>query len=267
MKLSEIYEIADRIAPKTLSDEYCKAYDAYDNSGVLIEEIKGILFSLDLSFAAIDKAIEKGANLIITHHPAMYGKLNHARCDGDDLVERKLVKCLKNGVSVISMHLNLDAASGGIDESLAQGICTATGKDDGELKNLSIMHSLTIGGYGRAYDVKEIVLEKLARNMQATFSTERLLIYGNKERKINRVASFCGAGADEEAVTFAKQQGSQAIVSSDFKHHVLTTAVESGLAVLELTHYASEEYGMKKYYEKIRRQVAIPCVYHTDDLL
>ena len=59
MKLSEIYKIADEIAPKSLSDEYCKGFGAYDNSGLLIEadeEIKGILFSLDLTNAAIDDA-------------------------------------------------------------------------------------------------------------------------------------------------------------------------------------------------------------------
>ena len=44
-------------------------------------------------------------------------------------------------------------------------------------------------------------------------------------------------------------------------------AAEKGLAVLQLTHYASEEYGMKKYYEKIRRQVGIPCEFYTDERL
>ena len=61
MKLSEIYKIADGIAPKRLSDEYCRLYGAYDNSGVLVDtgdEIKGILFALDLSNAAIAKAKE-----------------------------------------------------------------------------------------------------------------------------------------------------------------------------------------------------------------
>ena len=43
--------------------------------------------------------------------------------------------------------------------------------------------------------------------------------------------------------------------------------MEKGLAVVELTHYASEEYGVKKYYEKIRRQVEIPCAFYTDERL
>ena len=80
MKLSEVYKIADEIAPKRLSDEYCRNVNGYDNSGLLIEacdEVKGILFSLDLTNAAIDEAIANGVNLIITHHPVIYGKIDH----------------------------------------------------------------------------------------------------------------------------------------------------------------------------------------------
>ena len=57
MKLSEIYQIADSLAPKALSDEYCAKYGAYDNSGILLdtgEEIRSAVFSLDLSFLAIE---------------------------------------------------------------------------------------------------------------------------------------------------------------------------------------------------------------------
>ena len=56
-------------------------------------------------------------------------------------------------------------------------------------------------------------------------------------------------------------------MSSDFKHHILTLASETGLAVVQLTHYASENYGFEKYYRKIRGQAGVPCVFHTDEEL
>lgn len=265
MKLSEIYKIADEIAPKRLSDEYCKTYGAYDNSGVLVDtgdEVTGILFTLDLSGAAIAKARELGVNLIVTHHPAIYGKISHI-CDNEPL-GGKLVDCIKNGISVLSMHLNLDSAEGGIDQSLMDGVCLAAG---GGAENLCVMHPLTGGGYGRAYDVKEISLADLAKNMEKVFSTERILVYGDKTKKINRVASFCGSGVDEGAIAFSSDKnagGADVIISSDFKHHLISLALEEGLAILILTHYASENYGFYKYYEKMRRQLKIPCEYHTD---
>ena len=106
MKLCEFYKIANELAPKTLSDEYCEKYDAYDNSGVLIdvgEEITGVLFSLDLTFAAIEEAIEKKANLIVTHHPAIYGKIDGIRAGDFKPLGEKLVLALKKGISVIAM--------------------------------------------------------------------------------------------------------------------------------------------------------------------
>ncbi len=271
MKLSEIYKIADEIAPKALSDEYCARYGAYDNSGVLIDtgdEVKSVLFSLDLSNAAIEKAIEAGANLIVTHHPAIYGKIDGVRINDFSPLGEKLVKCIKNGISVLSMHLNLDNAIDGTDESLQEGICLACGMESkGAGTRSTLMHPIEKGGYGRVYGIKEITLFALAENMGKEFSTKRILVYGETDKRINKVASFCGGGADEGAVTFACQEGAQVVVSSDFKHHVLTLAIEKGLCVIALTHYASENYGFKKYYEKIRQRLNIPCGYHTDENL
>ena len=102
-------------------------------------------------------------------------------------------------------------------------------------------------------------------NIKKEFHSERVLTYGDTNRRVKKVASFCGGGADEEAVAFAVANGADVIVSSDFKHHVITLALETGINVLALTHYASENYGFKKYYEKIRKQIEIPCGYHTDE--
>lgn len=267
MKLSEIYAIANAFAPKSISDEYCAQCGAYDNSGILVdtgEDVKGIVCALDLTEGAVAQAIASGANLIITHHPAIYGKIGDIRIE--EPLGRKLIRCMQKGISVISMHLNLDCAEDGIDESLMQGICISAGA--GTHSNaFEICHKLSNGGYGRVYDVAEITLETLARNVGKTFETERTLAYGEKTRKIKRVASFCGAGGDIESVIFAKEHGADLFVSSDIKHHVLLYAREMGLAVLAITHAASETYGFKKYYEKIRRAVELPCAWHADELL
>lgn len=271
MKLSEIYKIADEIAPKRLSDEYCRTAGAYDNSGLLVEaceDVKGIVCTLDLTNAAIDRAVEIGANLIITHHPVIYGKIDHI-CLGDQtLLGEKLVRCIREGISVISMHLNLDVAKDGIDESLMEGILLASGETKGAgMRSAAIQHPVEDSGYGRVYDVKEVSLGTLAEGMKKVFSTDRILVYGNEQDKVSRVASFCGAGVDIGTILYAKNMGAQVMVSSDFKHHFIQLLVESGMSVIVLTHYASEQYGFAKYYKKIRDQVKIPCVYHTENNL
>ena len=78
MKSTEFYALAEQFAPKSLSDEFCRRYGAYDNSGLLLdsgEDAEKILFSLDLSLAAIERAKREGAGIICTHHPAVYAKL------------------------------------------------------------------------------------------------------------------------------------------------------------------------------------------------
>ena len=98
MKSKEFYEWINKFAPKALSDEYCVSCGAYDNSGVLVDtgkDVKKILFSLDLSKAAVAKAVEIGADLIITHHPAIYGKIG--RICANDPLGGKLISCIEKG--------------------------------------------------------------------------------------------------------------------------------------------------------------------------
>ncbi len=255
MRLSEVYTIAEELAPKRLSDELCEKYGFYDNSGILVdigEEIAGVLFSLDLTEGAIDAAMQAGANLIVTHHPAIYGAIAS--------VEGKLARCIRQGISILSMHLNLDSAVGGIDESLAEGIALSAG---GKATDLSLQYALDGGGYGRAYEIEEIAVNELVEKLKKVLQTERILAYGG-ERKVRKAASFCGAGADEKSLAFALQAGAEVLISSDFKHHILAAAIESGLSVIILTHYAAEQYGFRKYYEKIKERVGIPCAYYAE---
>ena len=268
MKLNEFYQIADEIAPKALSDEFCKQVNGYDNSGVLVDtgdEINAVLFSLDLSNSAIEKAIDYKVKLIVTHHPAIYGGQDKIRVSDFQPLGEKLVKCIKNGISVISMHLNLDCADGGTDESLKEGIEKAAGGEKGE--TLAVMHSLSNGGYGRAYGVKATTLGTLAKAMEAEFNTSRIITYGKAQKPVEKVASFCGAGGDERAVQFALEQGADVIVSADFKHHILLLAKENGLNAVVLTHYCAEQYGFEKFYKKIRQSIDLPCSLCTDDSL
>ncbi len=265
MKLSEIYEIANALAPKSISDEMCAKYGWYDNSGILVdvgEEITGVVFSLDLSDGAIERALSVGANLILTHHPAIYGKISTIDCyDGG--LGKKLIACIRNGISVMAMHLNLDAAAGGIDEELMNGVARSANCTANLYATQLVMRE---GNYGRAYEIEKIRLSALAQAMKSTFSTSRVEVYG-EDREVTRIASFCGSGADEKSIAFSLAQGAEVMISADFKHHVLALALESGLSVITLTHYAAENYGFQKYYEKISRQVSVPCIYHEDTRL
>ncbi len=270
MKLGEVYKLIDGVAPKALSDFYCASFGAYDNSGVLIdvgEKICGVVFSLDFSWGAIEKAKAQGANLIVTHHPAIYGKISDLRVDDFQPLDEKLISCIRAGISVVSMHLNLDVAKGGIDACLQNAVCISAGAGTQLNTETAIMHAVENGGYGRAYAVQETTLGALVNALKETLQTARVVVYGNENATVKKAASFCGAGGDESAVAFAVLQGADTIVSADFKHHVIALALEKGLNVIALTHYASEQYGFYQFYKKMSESIALPCVYHKDEAL
>ena len=259
MTVEEVFNLLERdVAPVKLSDDFCAKFKMYDNSGIIINcggGVTGALFSLDLSEAAVSRASELGYNLIVTHHPAIYGGISRF-----DLTEnaqaRALALCLKNGISVISMHLNFDAAPKGIDYYLMQGI-------GGE--NEKVLAQVEGGGYGRVYSVYPRTMPQLTQDLQKNFNTNRIIVHGNKEGKISKIASFCGAGVDDAAVAFAKSEGADAVVSSDLSHHRISELVESGIAVIQLTHYCCEAYGFNKIYQNVKTGLQIPSSYFTDE--
>ena len=270
MVVQELYEKLNEVAPKALSDEYCKTYGAYDNSGVLVNcggEVKGVLFTLDLTETVIEKAKAQGANVIVTHHPVIYGKISDVRMDTP--LGGRLISCIQSGISIISMHLNVDCAEGGIDDCLADGIFDAAGGSMGagmQRKNICRHHVLSQGGYGSVYDVPAIAAKALAQGIEKEFLGKPRLV-GNGEKIIRKVASFCGAGADDSSIAFAIKNGVDAVITADWKHHLILACYQAGIVVFEMSHYASEEYGFKKYYEKMCKSISVPCDFHRETAL
>lgn len=261
VKLKNAFEAIERVcAPVALSDELCARYNHYDNSGVLVEnegEITGVLFSLDFTPAAAEEAVKRGCNLIVTHHPAIYHGQKRIT-PSNDLISRALVTCIKNGIGVISMHLNFDSAEEGIDYFLMKGL----GGTQAE-----IMDKLSVGGYGRLYEIPEIKFSDFVKKIGKTFNTKRIFAYGDPTRRIKKVASFCGAGADESAGGFAIEGGADVIVSADFAHHMITGLYYNGVNVVQMTHYASEVYGFTRMAQKLIPELGVPAYVYIDEQL
>ncbi len=254
MQLKNVYEQIDALAPFALSKEYCDTYKFYDNSGVIVDcggEVRGILCSLDLSMRAVEEAKKAGANVIVTHHPAIYQPVSSLKQDS------AVLACAQAGISVISAHLNLDSAAGGIDEELMLGLGGISGRS---------MHILTDGSYGKAFAVHEESLDSFVARVKARFQTERVVVYGT--RPVKKVASFCGAGMDDETVAFALAEGADTFVSSDAKHHHIAALVEHGVNVVLLTHYAAENYGFVRFAENLKNKLkGLPVTVFTDERL
>jgi dinuclear metal center YbgI/SA1388 family protein len=252
--------LEQQVAPVSLSDEFCKKCSAYDNSGIIIDgesQIKGILFTLELSPKVVDAAVKNGYNAIVTHHPAIYGGVQRLIPEQSPAT-RALCECVKRQITVISMHLNFDCASQGIDYYLMKGV----GGD-----NCKTLVNLSCGAYGRVYPVEPVTLGALADRIKREFNSERVLVYGDSQKKIEKAASFCGAGCDDEAITFAAENKADVLISSDIKHHHIAELTARGIGIIILTHYAAEAYGMNKIYQKLKSKLIVSSSYFSDDEL
>lgn len=259
MKPSELLSLLECAGPLGISEDFQKICGVYDNSGILVdcgEEIKGVLFSLDLSKNALQEAEKRNFNAIVTHHPAIYGGLKNLSVA--DPSSSLIAECVRWGITVISMHLNFDAAPEGIDYHLMRGLGGDAAKT---------MIKPEGGAYGRVYDVKAAKFGDYSRLVSANFKTKRLIKYGDDEKTVRRVASFCGAGCDDQAINFAAAEEADVFVSSDLKHHQITALLARGINVIQLTHYSSENYGFHKIYQKIIEGLNIPAAYYCDETL
>ena len=132
MTVQQIFDLIDRFAPfETQSED--------DNSGFLVgspsQEVTAALFALDVTEKVIDEAVSLGAQLIVTHHPLMFSPLS-ALTDAD--YEGRLIRRLiRENISLIAAHTNLDQAPGGVNDTLAErcGLTTTN-----EIKEISTVH-------------------------------------------------------------------------------------------------------------------------------
>lgn len=102
--------------------------ESYDNSGLLVgdknAEVTGVLVSLDCTEAVVAEAVERGANLVVSHHPIVFKGLK--RFTGATYVERTVMAAIRNGIQLYAMHTNLDNVADGVNQRLASLVgCTS----------------------------------------------------------------------------------------------------------------------------------------------
>lgn len=110
MAISEILSFLETIAPPYLQE-------TYDNTGLLTGhpswECSGILCSLDVTEQVVLEAVEKGCNLVVSHHPLIFHGLK--KITGRNYVERAVISAIKNDIAIYAIHTNLDNIINGVN--------------------------------------------------------------------------------------------------------------------------------------------------------
>src|SRR6186997_2011539 len=99
MKIQEITSFLESVAPPSLQE-------SYDNAGLLTGssnwECTGIICTLDATEAVVLEAIEKKCNLIVAHHPIIFGGLR--KITGKNYVEKTIITAIKNDIAIYAIH-------------------------------------------------------------------------------------------------------------------------------------------------------------------
>lgn len=218
MKVKNILNYLCDIAP---IDTACD----FDNVGLLVgdvdSEVSKCIISLDCTKQTVENALNFGAQLIITHHPVIFNPLKNILSDS------VVFQLIKNGISVISMHTNLDMAYGGVNDVLAKKL---------NLKNITSV----ISNDGFVFRMGELKNTYTAD----TFAEYVKNIFGipikySGANSVKKVAVCSGSGA--EFLFCAKQNGADALVTSECKHHLFNAAAESDIVLVDAGHYDTED--------------------------
>jgi dinuclear metal center YbgI/SA1388 family protein len=115
MQIHQIIQVLEQWAPLAYQEDY-------DNCGLLVGDrsmaCSGVLISLDVTEAVLEEAISKKANLIVAHHPLIFGGIK--QITGKNLIDRIVIKAIKHDIAIYAIHTNLDNVSDGVNKALAE---------------------------------------------------------------------------------------------------------------------------------------------------
>ena len=117
MQIAEIISFLETLANPSLQEHY-------DNSGLITGspgwECKGIICSLDATEDVVKEAMVKKCNLIVAHHPIIFGGLK--KINGKNYVEKTIITAIKNDIAIYAIHTNLDNVIDGVSGKMARMI-------------------------------------------------------------------------------------------------------------------------------------------------
>lgn len=234
MKLNELIDFLHDIAPNHFQEEY-------DNSGLLVgqysEEVKGVLVSLDMTEAVVEEAIDIGANVIVAHHPIIFGGLK--RLTYSNYIQRTVAKAIKNNINLFAIHTNLDNVFlNGVNTNIANIL---------ELNDVKILkpkpqieykgHPVGSGIIGKL--VKPIEEMAFLSDLKNKLELHTLKYTPLLKKNIQKVA-ICG-GSGRFLLKEAIKHGANIFISSDFKYHEFFDA-DNQIVIADIGHYESERF-------------------------
>ena len=207
--------------------------ESWDNCGLQVNntagEVAAVLVALEVTGQVIEEAAEKGAQMILTHHPMLFHGIK--KIDSEEVVGRYIFQLIRYDISVYSCHTSFDKLSGGNNDYL------------GMLFGFeNIRPFVQDNGFCRKGDiVGGIVFRELVQRAAEVLELDSRFMrcVGNPD-KVLHTAGWC-SGAGSEFIEEAAGEGCDVYITGDLKYHEAQAAREMGMCILDAGHYGSEK--------------------------
>lgn len=236
MTIRELYEFFDAKIPQSLSLDW-------DNDGLMCcpdenKPVRRVLIALDVTGEAVKTALAGNYDAVISHHPMIFHPLN--ALDPSDPVAKKAIALIRGGVAVMSFHTRLDAAAGGVNDTLAKGLGLRDVSPLGE-------GEAAVGRIG--YLPAPMTLDEFAGRFKKLTGAPAVEV-ADAGKPVYRVALLGGGG--EDFVRAAELAGADTFLTGELKHHQMSDAPERGMNLVKGGHFYTENPVCARLAELVR---------------
>ena len=211
------------------------AAEPWDNPGLLTghfeQQVSKIYVTLDVSDEAIEEAVSFGADLIVSHHPLIFGGLKQV--NDRNLTGRRVLRLIENGIACFAMHTNYDVCrmadlNAGQLGLTGRTVLLPTGEIEGAEQGIGRVGMLPSG----------MRLDELAEYVKKQMGIPEVMVYGDPDRVVQRAAVSGGSG--KSVVGNAAAKGAEVLITGDLDYHTCTDAVAEGMCIIDAGHYGTE---------------------------
>lgn len=213
--------------------------EAWDRTGMTVGDparlVTGVALALDPTVEAIEAAASRGANVLITHHPAFLAPPSSFAPASSTAANpgAGVWRAVERGVSLLSFHTALDVSvraqrvlPGMLSLSFQQVLEPIPGSQDkgyGQLCTLCEDDGLTLG--------------QLAARCTSVFGRAPR-VWGDFSRELDRVVTCTGSAGDLGRECLRAQV--DCLVCGEVKYHDALELSQVGLSIVDLGHDTSE---------------------------
>jgi dinuclear metal center YbgI/SA1388 family protein len=237
----DVRRTLEQLAPPPLAE-------SWDNVGWQVGNdhftVTGVLVTVDVDEQVIAEAIERGANLIVAHHPLFFRPLK--QIDPATFHGTLIKSLLRHDICVYTAHTNLDAVPEGVNGALAEALGFAVRQP-----LIPIRGAAEGCGWGAVCELPSQPTDWFAEQVAERLGTPHPRVtYGiGAPDHHSRIAIMGGSGGSFSADV--KRAECSLYITGEIKYHDAQDAARLGVTVIEADHYYSERPVLKVLAERI----------------